>query len=270
MFDDVANNSTPATDAPTAGSPVVRRSFNWRSARKIAVGVLGLGAYAFSAQLAANDVIVQPGDTLTKIAGEYQTSVGAIAAYNGLKNPNLIISGQTLVIPPTSGELTHKVRAGDSLSLIASLYNSSVDAIGNTLIIPLAGAPTEPTPAAAPEPEAAPAETIPPPVEAPTTTVAPAAPATQSAETPATAPPTTEAPASTVPATTVAPAPTVTPQPIVVGTGIVSTMWVVQPGDTIASIALRFDISAKRLAEVNVLAETDALVPGQRIYVPQR
>lgn len=40
--------------------------------------------------------IVQPGDTLGRIAGQYGTTWRAVAAANGLSNPNLIFPGQRL------------------------------------------------------------------------------------------------------------------------------------------------------------------------------
>ena len=45
--------------------------------------------------------VVQPGDTLTKIAQQYNISVQALMQANNLNNPNYIQVGQTLVIPPT-------------------------------------------------------------------------------------------------------------------------------------------------------------------------
>lgn len=42
---------------------------------------------------------VQPGDTLTRIAARYGTSVAAITSYNLLWNPSLIYAGQALTIP---------------------------------------------------------------------------------------------------------------------------------------------------------------------------
>lgn len=42
---------------------------------------------------------VKSGETLSGIAGRYGVSVQAIAAANGLANPNLIITGQQLIIP---------------------------------------------------------------------------------------------------------------------------------------------------------------------------
>ena len=42
---------------------------------------------------------VQPGDTLTRIAARYGTTVAAITSYNLLWNPSLIYVGQALTIP---------------------------------------------------------------------------------------------------------------------------------------------------------------------------
>ena len=42
---------------------------------------------------------IQPGDTLTAIAGKYGVSVNAIIAANNISNPNLIQVGQQLIIP---------------------------------------------------------------------------------------------------------------------------------------------------------------------------
>ncbi|WP_257447924.1 LysM peptidoglycan-binding domain-containing protein [Archangium lipolyticum] len=49
---------------------------------------------------------VQPGDTLSGIAGRYGTSVSAIAQANGISNPNLIYAGQRLNIPGGSAPST--------------------------------------------------------------------------------------------------------------------------------------------------------------------
>ena len=49
--------------------------------------------------VAAEDYIVQPGDTLYRIATKHGTTVEAIAARNQIANPNLILSGQRLTLP---------------------------------------------------------------------------------------------------------------------------------------------------------------------------
>ncbi len=43
--------------------------------------------------------IVQPGDTLGTIAGKYSTTVQAIVRANGIRNPDMIHSGQILRVP---------------------------------------------------------------------------------------------------------------------------------------------------------------------------
>ena len=47
--------------------------------------------------------VVQPGQTLTGIAGMYGVSAWALASVNGVWNPNLIYVGQVLVIPAGYG-----------------------------------------------------------------------------------------------------------------------------------------------------------------------
>lgn len=47
--------------------------------------------------------IVQPGDTLLRIASRFNTTVSAIAQANGIVNVNLIRSGQRLIIPGVGG-----------------------------------------------------------------------------------------------------------------------------------------------------------------------
>jgi N-acetylmuramoyl-L-alanine amidase len=113
---------------------------------------------------------VRAGEHLTGIARRYGTSVGAIAAANGLSNPSFIRAGMTLTIPvatrPAAGASTpaappaqpasHRVRAGEHLTGIARRYGTSVGAIaaanglsnpsfiraGMTLTIPVAATET--------------------------------------------------------------------------------------------------------------------------------
>lgn len=72
--------------------------------------------------------VVARGDTLSKIAARFGTTVAALARANGIKNPNLIRVGQVLRVDGkpssqtggTSGASTVTVRRGDSLSKIGA------------------------------------------------------------------------------------------------------------------------------------------------------
>jgi LysM repeat protein len=111
--------------------------------------------------------IVQPGDTLMRIASRYGVSPSALASANGLSWNAWVYVGQRLSIPglvatptqPTSGD-TYIVRPGDTLTLIAirhrlstselaranGLYWNSWLYVGQRLIIPGTITAPEPTP----------------------------------------------------------------------------------------------------------------------------
>lgn len=87
---------------------------------------------------------VQRGDTLYKIANFYNISVDEIKRINNL-NTNTISVGQKLLVNPNKKDnnyITYTVEAGDSLSKLARLYNTTVDEIkrinnltSNTIVI---------------------------------------------------------------------------------------------------------------------------------------
>ncbi len=56
-------------------------------------------APAQQTQTASQEYVVQPGDTLSAIAGRFGTTVDAIARLNGIADPNFISVGQVLRIP---------------------------------------------------------------------------------------------------------------------------------------------------------------------------
>ena len=60
--------------------------------------VLTIGGAAAPIQSAGTTYTVQSGDTLSGIAAKFGTTYQAIAAKNGISNPNLIYPGQVLHI----------------------------------------------------------------------------------------------------------------------------------------------------------------------------
>ena len=78
--------------------------------------------------------IVKRGDTLSKIAQSYGTTVSKIARMNGIKNVNLIYVGQRLIINSDvmdegAGHTCYKVVKGDTLYAIARRYNTTISNI---------------------------------------------------------------------------------------------------------------------------------------------
>jgi membrane-bound lytic murein transglycosylase D len=77
------------------------------------------------------------GETLSRIAARYGTSVGALMRHNRLRNPDLLRSGQLIGIPDdaagsraaTRGYVSHRVQRGQTLSQIAARYGTSVDVL---------------------------------------------------------------------------------------------------------------------------------------------
>ena len=94
--------------------------------------VLQLTASAPAAQptpTSAQTYTVVSGDTLSGIANRFGTSYQALAALNGIADPNKIYPGQVLKIsgsaPAQPAETVYTVRPGDTLSGIASQYGTS-------------------------------------------------------------------------------------------------------------------------------------------------
>ena len=74
------------------------------------------------------DYTVKTGDTLSGIATQFDVTTATVAWANDIYNPDHLVPGATLRIPPTSGAL-HKVGAGDTLSYIARRYQVDVEDI---------------------------------------------------------------------------------------------------------------------------------------------
>jgi len=88
--------------------------------------------------------VVQPGENLYRIALRYGVSMDAIVQANEITNSSVVYRGQTLIIPgldaPDDGAsvdnplvagtpVTHVVNRGESLTIIAQRYNTTVEQI---------------------------------------------------------------------------------------------------------------------------------------------
>lgn len=71
--------------------------------------------------------IVVPGETLSAIAKDYNTTLLELIEANELDNPDLIVVGEVLRIPGQN--VIHKVQPGDTLSTIAAKYGTTVAAL---------------------------------------------------------------------------------------------------------------------------------------------
>ena len=67
--------------------------------------------------------IVQPGDTMYRLAQQYGVPMERLIQDNQLPDPSHLVVGQTIVVQYP--ELTHTVRAGDSLYSIAQMHNTT-------------------------------------------------------------------------------------------------------------------------------------------------
>ncbi|MFZ5967168.1 MAG: LysM peptidoglycan-binding domain-containing protein [Bacillota bacterium] len=75
--------------------------------------------------------IIRPGDTLYKIAQEYNVSIASILEANPSVDPNYLRVGQRICIPRACppGYSTYTVERGDTLSVIADKYSITVQAL---------------------------------------------------------------------------------------------------------------------------------------------
>lgn len=85
-------------------------------------------------------ITVQRGDTLSRLALEYNTTVARLVELNNIANPNLIYTGQTLIVPSgetlqdtdgnsSSGQTIYIVKSGDTLNQIAASFGTTARAI---------------------------------------------------------------------------------------------------------------------------------------------
>lgn len=103
-----------------------------------------LGGLVVSGSAAGRVHTVKRGDTLAGIAQRYGVAASAVAAANGVRNPNLIQAGRTLTIPAPGGPKvapgptpagtsastqTHTLRHGETLDVVARRYGVGVAAL---------------------------------------------------------------------------------------------------------------------------------------------
>ncbi|PLA94564.1 aggregation-promoting factor [Ligilactobacillus salivarius] len=91
-----------------------------------AAGLLAVGTIAAN----ADQVTVQPGDTVSKIAQEHNTTVDSIQQLNNLANVNLIYAGQTLEVgengqATASANTTTTSTTTDNYQSPAQTYNNN-------------------------------------------------------------------------------------------------------------------------------------------------
>ena len=91
----------------------------------IAVAVVWLGQALGQAAIHT----VKRGETLGVIAKKYGLNASALAAHNGIANPDRVKIGQKLTIPSKTETLTYTIRKGDTLSTIAKKYKTTAAAI---------------------------------------------------------------------------------------------------------------------------------------------
>ena len=76
---------------------------------------------------AENTYYVQAGDSLGAIAAKFKTTVAALVARNGIKNPNLITVGQKIYLSGSNN--TYTIKSGDTLGPNAAKHAISVAAL---------------------------------------------------------------------------------------------------------------------------------------------
>ena len=85
-----------------------------------------------------NTYFVQSGDTLSGIATKFGTTVSDLVSRNHISNPNVIYVGQKIYIAGNGQSNAYTVKAGDTLSEIASVFHTTWQALAqkNNIVNP--------------------------------------------------------------------------------------------------------------------------------------
>lgn len=242
------------------------------------------------------EYVVQPGDTLSNVARRFGTSVWILADLNNLDAPGSIRVGQRLLIPrlgaspatpsrPSEAEselpsetdvgpFLYIIQTGDTLNSIAGRFNVAEAAIieinriqapdlirpGQRLLIPGPDSQLEPEPTASPEVEPGPEPTRPEPKPIPLPL--PGLTPEQVAESESVLAPRGDAvlDSSSAPMSEARGETTSVPQP--------DHVYVVQPEDTLLTIARRFNVTLWALIEANDIEDPNLIQPGLHLIIP--
>ncbi len=221
---------------------------------------------------------VRAGETLTAIALRYGVTIEEIMQANGLADPNRIYAGQVLSIPrpdSATGGTAYVVRAGDSLSLIARRYGVTTQAllqanplpdpnrlsVGQRLIIPAAPA------AAAPAVDPGTTYTLQRGDSLYRVSLIFGVPVDDLLAANELAGPNAIYPGLTIRVPTGGVGTQVTGSPPGAQTG--GRTYTIQRGDTLASIAIRYNVTVDGLAAANGLTAPDRIYPGQVLNIPE-
>ena len=132
----LASTTTTTTLAPipTAAAPVASTT----TTTVPVVSTTAIPTTTEPADVGPASVLVEAGDSLSKIAKRYDTTAEILAAINGICDVNQIYVGQKILLADAESEtddgvdpepisVTVIVEAGDSLSKIAKQYDTTVD-----------------------------------------------------------------------------------------------------------------------------------------------
>ncbi len=125
---------------------MLRTATNWKHiARLILVILLAILALVFGPRIilaqpeapegeapALQVHVVEDGDNLTFIAEQYDVTIEAIRLVNHLRDADVLVVGQELIIPGGVGDAVAavaSVRLGDSMATVAKSFDTTVDAL---------------------------------------------------------------------------------------------------------------------------------------------